>query len=842
MNALKKYRSTKPGLPNLLNYGAVVDDGVILNKDGSLMAGWYYRGEDNASNTDEERNNLSARVNAALARLGSGWMSHHDAIRLPARDYPAPEASFFPDPISQLIDEERREQFQAEGAHYESHYALAVTYLPPLARQSRIGELMFDDKPGNQKSVAQRLLDYFKRMIAELEDGLAGSVKLERMRGRRYEDGEGNPHLADELLQYLHFSITGENHPINLPLCPMYIDAIIGGREFFSGLTPKIGDTFILPISLDGFPAESYPGILSVLDQLPMPYRWSTRFVYLDSHEAAGELKKYQRKWKQKVRGFIDQVFKTSKGNVDQDAVAMVGDVEDALSEASSGLVTYGYYTSVIILMHESREVLEAGAREARRAIQNLGFSCRLESVNAVDAWLGTLPGHGVPNLRRPMLHTMNLADMLPLSSIWPGKATCPCPFYPPDSPPLLHAATEGATPFRFNLHVGDLGHTLVLGPTGSGKSTLLALIVAQFRRYSGATIFAFDKGRSLSALVNACGGVHHDIAAEHSDLAFAPLAGIHEESECAWAEEWIASVFELQDVRMTPELRNEVHRAMKLLAEAPVEGRTLTAFQSNLQQKMLRDAINPYTLAGNMGRMLDAERDGLTLSAFQVFEIEDLMNMGNRNALPVLTYLFRRIEKALKGQPAILVLDEAWLMLGHPIFRAKIREWLKVLRKANCIVLLATQSLSDAASSGILDVLLESCPTKVLLPNENAEQKGSGGVIGPRDFYSMIGLNDRQIAIIQQATPKRHYYCWSAEGRRLIDLNLGPVALSFVGASSKKDLTKIAHLKATHGDQWPLRWLDSRGVEYRHLLPESAAADAAPGPEVIDTALVLQS
>lgn len=112
--------------------------------------------------------------------------------------------------------------------------------------------------------------------------------------------------------------------------------------------------------------------------------------------------------------------------------------------------------------------------------------SVRASKTSTPSAFLGTLPGHGVPNIRRPLLHTLNLADLLPLTTIWPGLAQQPCPFYPPHSPPLAHAATTGATPFRLNLHVGDVGHTLVIGPTGSGKSTLLAFLLAQHFRYPG--------------------------------------------------------------------------------------------------------------------------------------------------------------------------------------------------------------------------------------------------------------------------------------------------------------------------------------------------------------------
>ncbi|TJW92248.1 conjugal transfer protein TrbE, partial [Neisseria gonorrhoeae] len=138
----------------------------------------------------------------------------------------------------------------------------------------------------------------------------------------------------------------------------------------------------------------------------------------------------------------------------------------------------------------------------------------------------------------------------------------------------------------------------------------------------------------------------------------------------------------------------------------------------NTLQDVEMREVLRAYTIDGSMGYLLDAEQDSLSFSRFTCFEIEELMNLPEKYALPIMLYLFRRIEKALTGDPAVLFLDEAWIMLGHPVFREKISEWLKVLRKKNCLVLLATQSLSDAANSGILDVLNESCQTKIYLPN----------------------------------------------------------------------------------------------------------------------------
>ena len=128
--------------------------------------------------------------------------------------------------------------------------------------------------------------------------------------------------------------------------------------------------------------------------------------------------------------------------------------------------MAFGYYTPLIVLMDQDRATLAESARLIVREIQREGFTARIETVNTVEAWLGSLPGHAIPNVRRPLIHTGNLADLLPLAGVW----TDPCPFYPPGSPPLLHATTTGATPLRVNSHIGDVGDTPIFRPGRGGN------------------------------------------------------------------------------------------------------------------------------------------------------------------------------------------------------------------------------------------------------------------------------------------------------------------------------------------------------------------------------------
>jgi type IV secretion system protein VirB4 len=226
------------------------------------------------------------------------------------------------------------------------------------------------------------------------------------------------------------------------------------------------------------------------------------------------------------------------------------------------------------------------------------------------------------------------------------------------------------------------------------------------------------------------------------------------------------------------------------------------------LQSNALKRALQPYCLGGSSGRLLDAEFERLGDSSVQAFETEGLI--GTSAAPAVLAYLFHRIGDRLDGRPTLLIVDEGWLALDDDDFAGQLREWLKTLRKKNASVIFATQSLSDIDGSAIAPAIIESCPTRLLLPNERAIEPQITAI------YRRFGLNDRQIELLSRATPKRDYYCQSRRGNRMFELGLGEVALAFTAASSKKDQAAIAQLVAEHGaDGFVPAWLQHRGVTW---------------------------
>ncbi|MEO8654728.1 MAG: conjugal transfer protein TrbE, partial [Ramlibacter sp.] len=597
-------------------------------------------------------------------------------------------------------------------------------------------------------------------------------------------------------------------HPVAVPETPFHLDALLADEPLSGGLKPMLGEAELRCLSVRGFPTSTWPGLLDDLNRLGFAYRWMTRFLFLSKSDAERELVRLRRQWFAKRKGVIallrETIFQQETPLVDSDAANKSADADAALQELGSDEVAFGYLTATVTVMDTDPVAAEQKLRAVERALQGRGLITIAETLNSVEAWFSSLPGHVYANVRQPIVSTLNLAHLLPLSAVWAG----------PDrnahlnGPPLIVTRTDGATPFRLVTHVGDVGHTLVVGPTGVGKSVLLATLVLQFRRYAGSRVFVFDKGHSARATILGLAGEHYDLGHDGA-IAFQPLARIDEDGVRAWAAEWIANLLVHEGVEMTPDVKGAVWSALASLASAPIEQRTLTGLAVLLQSNPLRQALQPYVLGGACGRLLDADHDRLGEAPVQGFEMEELMH-GRTAVLPVLSYLFRRLEERFDGAPVLLVLDEAWVYLDEPAFAGRIREWLKTLRKKNVSVVFATQSLADVQRSSIAPAILESCASRIFLPNPQAVEPQL------RSVYEGFGLNDRQITIIAHAQPKRDYYYQSRLGNRLFDLDLGPVALAFAGTAAPEDQRAIDRVLAASGVAgFAPAWLQERGLHW---------------------------
>ncbi|MCX5480241.1 conjugal transfer protein TrbE [Kaistia geumhonensis] len=812
MMNLAEYRRTATRLADFLPWAALVGEGVVLNKDGSFQRTARFRGPDLDSAVAAELVAVASRLNNAFRRLGSGWAIFVEAQRHEAASYPA---SRFADAASALVDAERKADFEEAGAHYESSYFLTFLYLPPAEDAARAELWLYEGRQQSGVDPHEALAAFIDRTnrVLQLVDGFMPEC-------RWLDDAE--------TLTYLHATISTKRHRVRVPETPIYLDALLADEPLTGGLEPQLGAAHLRVLTINGFPTATTPGILDDLNRLAFPYRWSTRAILLDKTDATKLLTRIRRQWfaKRKSIAAILKEVMTNEASalVDTDAANKAADADMALQELGADYAGQAYVTATVTVWDADPRTADEKLRLVEKVIQGRDFTAMSETINAVDAWLGSLPGHVYANVRQPPISTLNLAHMIPLSAVWAGPER--------DehfgAPPLLYGKTEGSTPFRFSLHVGDVGHTLVVGPTGAGKSVLLALIALQFRRYPDAQVFAFDFGGSIRAAALAMGGDWHDLGGSLTDGATAsvslqPLARIHETHERAWAADWVAAILAREGVTITPEVKEHLWTTLTSLASAPIPERTLTGLAVLLQSNDLKQALRPYCVGGAYGRLLDAEGEQLGDAAVQAFETEGLIGGGAAPA--VLAYLFHRIGDRLDGRPTLLIVDEGWLALDDEGFAAQLREWLKTLRKKNASVVFATQSLADIDGSAIAPAIIESCQTRLLLPNERAIEPQITAI------YRRFGLNDRQIEILSQATPKRDYYCQSRRGNRLFELGLSEVALALCAASSKTDQAAIEAILAEHGrDGFLPAWLRARDVGWAaDLIPDLTNLEPKP-------------
>lgn len=842
----REYAAKARAYADLLPYAVRLGPEVVANVDGSFTASYRYRGPDMESSSGTAMAQLSDRFNEAIRRLGEGWNLQFHADRRIAVGYPVSGA--FADPTSWLIDEERRADYERAASndglgHYVTEYTADFTWRPPTDATAKADRMLIEgETKSGYLAAASEAWKTFVHTLAGIEGMIAPDLNLERL-GESQQIGDEGPITIDEQLTHFLRCATGLDHPLR-KLAPReenaYLAPIVACVPIRNGFRLKVGDRLVAVLSIDEMPSTIYAGILDFLNRTHTEYRASWRFLVRERSLALRDIERERSRWFGKRRGLMDALNKRESAQPHQDAIVMAEDAASAAAELRLEKSCFGYYTCCIVLWEriDPTEVPEristvfedaamqreeqAWHRLVKRAdalageINRRGFNARFEQENALEAFLSTLPGIGDANVRKPQLSSRNLADFLPLTAVWGGEITCPCPFYPPDAPPLAYVSTTGSTPFALNLHHADVGHTLVAGETGAGKSTLLGFLIAQHRRYANARQIVFDIGRSHYALTMGVGGSHYDVGRDPNLLRFAPLAYVDEPHERLWAEGWIMGMLAKRDVPNLPQKRHKVFKALYHLSRKPPP-RSLSAFlhMPGIDQE-IRDALEYYTEAGPSIGLLDGSDDLHDESDLLCYEMQAIMDGPKELQQPVLEYLIHRVERMSTGRPTLLVMDEVWRFLDDKIASEALKNWLRTARKRNIAVVFATQALADLTNATISNTLIGACPTKILLANPDANSNFA------QEAYEKVGLAPWQIRQLALATPKRDYYVMKPRGRRMIQLGLEEVSLAWIGVSDLPSINKLRRLIEDerayfdeHPDRdpipWQARWLAER-------------------------------
>lgn len=766
--ALKKLNAElnkRIGLSELLGYAAIIDKRTVILKDGSLQAIYQFYGDDMASVPAAMQTGLASRWSEAVTRFGGeNLIIEMDMIR---RDVNIPaQQCDFPDAVSALIDQERRWQFEQGGQLFETQTVVTFTWHPPRELSTRTKKFMFNSDNALQPKRPEEICQDFETKLEQFITYVAfgRTQKFVRL-------------TQDHLVSFLYDCLTGTGKSLACPDQSVFLDTYLARDAFIGGFEPQVGEQHVRLLAFDSYPASIHAMYLHVLNQLAIPFRYHTRFIILDREQARRQLKRQRRNWSNKAIGMMG-IIREAFGSVvipERSASERAEECDQAISENESGELVYGLFNGVFVFHDANVATLNRRVQDVKRAVEQLSFSLREETINASDAFLGSLPGHGNYNVRRNLFDSLSWSMAIPLSSIYAGQRVCPSPLYPAQSPALLMARTEESNIYWFSNLVSDVGHTLILGPTGAGKTTLLDLMLSQHRRYPNSRQIVLSKDDANRMAILAHGG-HFVDASTLRTAAIAPFSQLHEPKGFEMARKWLQDLLVLNGCEMTPHRREALHQALTDLArQAPVHR---TFHHLSIQDHLMRKTLQELN-TGMFAVLMNGTDDRLfeqTLFGLNVGSILDL-----RKGLPesILQAILDKFEWHFRdGTPTLLMLDEAWMFLDHPILQARLKAWLKTLRKYNVSVVFASQSITDVSQSAICDVIIESCPTQIFLPNHQATQPHV------ETHYTRFGLNPREIALLAHATPKRQYYIVQPQGRRLVDLTLGEVALRFLGLS----------------------------------------------------------
>ncbi len=823
-NHKAKPKVTQRAAADLLDYATLASEEVIVLKNGGLMKIYELILDDLGSADESRLLQVRTMVKRAVLKLGGNYAVHVDALRSIVRDY-LPKASD-PGSLTASFDNQKAALLKEEPV-FKTRFYLTLTKLGEKTAVRALTRIMtekegsYSFESGIKESAA--LIENFEGECRTIADTLSLVMKLRPLGFITGENGE----RCHEGLSYLYRCYSGISQKIVCPEYPVYLDAVIAAQDLEVSFTPKIGRMYCAVIAIEGIPAKLNFLVLNALASLSCEYRFTTRYLTFDDFKSAFLLERYRRFWLQRQRGLIAQLFNLN-GRLNLNAVEKVQEVDAERARLDARDTMFGSYCATVCISDENFANLEKISCSIVRRIEDLGFACRLETVNAIEAFLGSLPGHVEENVRRPMVNHEVLTDLLPLSQAWIGESICPHPMIGRNNTPLIQCHSgSGRGLFYLNLHDRDLGNTIVIGPPGAGKSVLLGEIMLNFLRYQDAKVFAFDKGWSFYALTRALEGEH--LRFDNNKASFCPLEYIDTTEDLEFALEYIETMARLCSVELNASLRLELTEALKLLSLRPGQKRSLSDLHMLLSSRHLKEAIEGYTVKSNSGSLLDGFKNPDFKNPLTVFECSSLFESSKRFMIPVLKHLFRLLEKSFDGKPKAIIVDEAWLMLEEPYFASELIKWFKTLRKHNVFVVLATQSLTDLSRTTYFEAFLDCAKTRIFLPNFDA----GGEILAP--IYEKLGLNLKQIEIISRLEPKKEYFLKKGPHSSLFELNMLPQELKLLSFAGDHIVDKIDSLYAEHGPDLGLHLRREKLCPDSSLMSEHQENPGGPNPDAQD-------
>jgi type IV secretion system protein TrbE len=553
-----------------------------------------------------------------------------------------------------------------------------------------------------------------------------------------------------------------------------------------------VGDRFAKVLSMKEPPNQTFAFLLQDLYEIPGDLVACLEWQRIPSDRMRRDLQTRRRHFFNKRVSFVNYVSPDTQPEemlVDDSANATVRQLGEALTELEVNGHFFGHCSLTLILHGQDERAVQHQAAEAMKALAVHDGSVFDESYNVLNAWLSVVPGNGAHNVRRLALLETNVADLSFVFTLDHGERIS----HYLHREALAIFETSHHTPYAFNLHVQDVGHTLVLGATGSGKSFLLNFLVTHAQKYEPLTVI-LDLGHSYRKLATLLGGRYLEVGLRQPEVTINPFALDPSPEHLHFLHAFVRVLLEGEDGYRLSELEDrEVYEAVEnIYMLDPTQRRLFTL--ANLLPRALAARLHKWIEGGRYATLFDNLEDTFTVASFQVFDFE---SMRAYPALlePLLFYVLHRVTARIQNPAAastlkLCVMDEAWRFIQHPTLRAYVQEGLKTWRKRNASMILATQTVEDFASADLLRTVIESCPTKLFLANPGLD----------RDRYTeLFQLNEMELNLLTGLIPRQQILLKRPDLAKVLALTVDPKSY-WIYTNTPIDNARVAETFREHG------------------------------------------
>jgi type IV secretion system protein VirB4 len=821
----RAYNQGMRSYAELLPWLKLAAPGVVLNSDGSLMAAFEYGGVDVESS---DMNELDAALNSVEIAL-QGFDDHFTAWTfLDKRRKIYTGDSTIAHDVARTVDQRWRELVD-DGSQRTLRHVIFISFKPFVGAHSffdEIGLRVTEREENFVRAAAAVAVERLSRkaQVARLEGKLQGAIAQFEDRLRQFHDTLMARMRVDRLVD--NGLVTELSNRCNIASPRKSVSLPDDDLFFLNTLLPTdtpfreangllrfeggAGRVYMQMHSVKGYPGVANNGTVEQLLALPADFTLVQMFRFLDREKAKARIQNLESHYRANVKTPLVQLVEKATGiqsdrvNLGQQALA--DDAQAALIEATVDNVNFGYHAMALQILGAEPAQVQASTQVIYGAMANAGYGLVKETINSMGAFATAIPGAADAVTRTTLVSTRNLADLTVVRTLRAGanenKHLAEQRGIASEALTIFPTATD--VPEMFNLHVGDVGHFLIVGPGGAGKTTLVNFLVMAWQRYAPCRVIAIDKDLSNYITIKSLGGEYIDMRTTRGGgVCMNPARWLADRSKWPQLRTWLELAMRAFNADpLSPEEIRALDTALALAAEHTGGGAGNLSLIHQLldgQSRTLAMRLHPWTRGSERyGELFDNNEDQFNLGAITGIEVGGLL--ADEHLAPVLlTYLFGVVDELVDGrQPCLIYLEEAWYLLGNPAFRAMFEDWIRTMRKRNAAVGLATQSVSDIAKTPISSVLNDNIKTRIFLPNLQAFD--SIGV-----YRDTFGLPEEVVNVIRMARPKRQFLVVQEHRRRLIDMNLPPEILAVTRSDGRAKQLFARALESGHSD-----WLNS--------------------------------